>query len=387
MLKLISNKRSQKQSGQDWLFTALSKFLEKGWSLSMKFLIGLFLLAMPVMQATAQWLDRPWDDIPRNMDGSPDLSAPAPRGADGNLDLTGIWNGPPPVANLDPDILLPWASELAVQRQQDFYKERPLFNCLPNGPETESAGGWKRFVQTNKTLIILNEDLTYRVIHLDGRELEENPVPSFTGYSVGYWDGDTLVVDSNGYNDQTWVARYGVSHTDELVVNERFTRSSFGQLDITVTFTDLGTFTQPWGYKTSMKLMADTEMLESVCETGTDNWSGSLSATEGESVFVAPEILEKYTGIYRGIYAGGERTYEVSVSEGDLIATIISGYDAIGLGAAGLESGVPRKLVPLSETLFDGVGLGYRFVVNDNGDVESFIISHVSGDYTYTRLP
>jgi len=77
----------------------------------------------------------------------------------------------------------------------------------------------------------------------------------------------------------------------------------------------------------------------------------------------------------------------VSVSEGDLIATIISGYDAIGLGAAGLESGVPRKLVPLSETLFDGVGLGYRFVVNDNGDVESFIISHVSGDYTYTRLP
>jgi len=70
-----------------------------------------------------------------------------------------------------------------------------------------------------------------------------------------------------------------------------------------------------------------------------------------------------------------------------LIATIVSAYSALGLGAAGLEAGVPRALVPLSETLFDGLGLGYRFILNDNGEVESFIISHVSGDYTYSRLP
>ena len=374
-------------SGARWPYLYLGILISGGWDSSMKNLIGALLFSVAAMPVTAQWLDRPWEDLPRTADGSPDLSAPAPRGADGNPDLTGIWNGPPPVANLDPSYLLPWAAELAKQRQLDFYKERPLFNCLPNGPETESAGGWKRFIQTGKTLAILNEDLTYRVVHLDGRELEEDPVPSFTGYSVGHWEGDTLVIDSHGYNDQTWVARYGVSHTDALHVNERYTRNSVGQMDITVTFTDPGTFTQPWGYQTSMKLMADTEMLEAVCEFGTDNWSGSLTDTEANSVYVAPEILERYVGTYRGLYSGSERTYEVAVSDGKLIATIVSGYDAIGLGAAGLEAGVPRTLVPLSETLFDGVGLGYRFVVNDAGEVESFIISHVSGDYTYGKLP
>ena len=353
----------------------------------MKIIFIIFTLAMTAMPASAQWLDRPWPGIPRTASGEPDLEAPAPRGVDGHPDFTGVWSGPPPVANLDPAQLQPWVSELASARQQNFYKDRPLFRCLPNGPETESSGGWKRLIQTPATIVILNEDLTYRVIHMDGRELEADPIPSFTGYSVGHWEGDTLVVDTNGFNDQTWLSRWGVSHSEALRVNERYSRPDFGHMEIVTTFTDPEAFTASWGFETTMELAADTEILESVCERRSDDWSGNLSDTEAKRVSVAPETLAQYVGLYRGIYAGSERTYEISLSGTDLVARIIGDYDAIGLGAAGLEQGAPRKLVPLSQTQFDGLGLGYNFMVNEDGQVESVSISHVSGDYTYSRLP
>jgi hypothetical protein len=158
-------------------------------------------------------------------------------------------------------------------------------------------------------------------------------------------------------------------------------------MEVEVTFTDPGAFTAPWGFNMTMDLAADTEMLESVCERGSEDWEGRLSDAAAKGVVVAPEILARYVGVYRGIYTGIERTYEITLSGSELIATIIGDYSALGLGAAGLEQGVPRTLVPLSETLFDGLGLGYRFVINADGEVTSFIISHVSGDYTYSRLP
>ena len=353
----------------------------------MKLLLATLILFTAAMPVSAQWLDRPWPGIPRTADGSPDLAAPAPRGLDGKPDFSGVWNGVPPVARLDPAIMLPWVAELSRQRQQDYYKERPWFRCLPNGPETESAGGWKRFIQTPSTLVILNEDLTYRVIHMDGRELEADPIPSWTGFSVGHWEGETLVVNSNGFIDETWVSRYGVAHTEALHVTERYVRSDFGHMQVEVTFTDPGAFTAPWGFSSAMELTADTEMLESVCVRGSEDWDGNLSDAAAKGITVAPEILAKYVGVYRGIYTGVERTYEVTLEGDELVAKIVGDYSALGLGAAGLEAGVPRALVPLSETLFDGLGLGYRFIVNDAGEVTAFIISHVSGDYTYSRLP
>lgn len=353
----------------------------------MKHFIAVLVLVSMTVPATAQWLDRSWPGIPRTAEGAPDLSAPAPRTSGGKPDFTGVWTGPPPVARLDPALMLPWVAELARERQQAFYKTRPLFTCLPNGPETESAGGWKRFIQTPETLAILNEDLTYRVIHLDGRELEDDPIPSFTGYSVGHWDNDTLIVESNGFNDQTWVSRYGVSHTEGLRVTERFRRTDFGHMQVEVTFTDPGAFTAPWGFALSMALAADTEMLESVCERGSETWEGRLSDAADKGVAVPPEILARYVGVYRGIYTDGERTYQITLSGNELVARILGDYSALGLGAAGLEPGVPRTLVPLSETLFDGLGLAYRFVVDDNGQATALVISHVSGDYTYSRLP
>jgi hypothetical protein len=345
---------------------------------------GFALLAL-TMPAAAQWLDRPWPGIPRTADGSPDLTAPAPRTADGRPDLTGLWNAPPPVARLDSAALEPWVADLARRRQDDYYRTRPYFQCLPNGPETEQSGGWKRFLQTPDAIAILNDELTYRVVHLDGRELEADMVPSWMGYSVGRWEGDTLVVETAGFNDKTWASRYGVSHTNALRVTERYRRPDFGHLEVEATFTDPGAFRVPWGYSVSMTLQPDTEMLEEVCERGSDDWSGTLSDAASEAVFVPPAILARYVGVYTGIYSGSERTYEVSLADGQLTATILGDYDAIGLGAAGLDAGVPRQLVPRSETLFEGLGLGYRFIVNDEGEATDLMLIHVTGDYRYSR--
>ena len=193
----------------------------------MKLFLAVLMLFAGTIPASAQWLDRAWPGIPRTADGTPNLTAPAPPGPDGQPDLTGVWNAPPPVARPDPATLQPWVTDLARRRQQEYYKMRPFFRCLPSGPETERSGGWKRFIQTPTTIAILSDDLTYRVIHMDGRELEADPLPSWTGYSVGRWDGDTLVVDSAGFNDKTWVSRYGVSHTEALRITERYRLAHF----------------------------------------------------------------------------------------------------------------------------------------------------------------
>lgn len=351
----------------------------------MKQFLAALLLFAGTMPSSAQWLDRPWPDIPRTADGAPDLTAPAPRGTDGKPDLTGVWNGDPPLARLDPTILQPWVTELALQRQQEYYKTRPYYQCLPSGPEAELSAGWKRFIQTPAMIVILDDELTYRVIHMDGRELEANPVPSWAGYSVGRWEGDTLVVESNGYNDQTWVSRRGVSHSEQLRITERYRRPDFGRLQVEVTVTDPGAFTEPWAFNVEMEIAADTEMLEAVCDHSSEGWSGNLSDFTDRAVAVPPEILERYVGAYTGVYGGTERTFEVSLSNGELIATIVAGYTSSGLGAAGLGEGAPRVLVPQSETLFDGLGLSFQFVVDDEGIAKELIVTHISGNYTYVR--
>ena len=351
----------------------------------MKLLLAALTLFAGVMPAAAQWLDRPWPGIPRAADGQPDLAAPAPRGSDGNPDLTGVWSGPPPVVTLDPATLQPWVADLARLRQQDYYAQRPFYQCQPSGPETERYAGWKRFLQTPSAIAILNDDLTYRVIHMDGRELEADALPNWMGYSVGRWDGDTLVVDSAGFNDGTWVSRYGVSHSESLRVTERYQRSDFGHLQVAVTFTDPDAFATPWGFTANMELAADTGMLEAVCERNSDDWEGNLSDAAERGVSVPADVMAGYVGAYTGIYGGNERTYEVSISDGQLIATIVGAYSALGLGAAGLDEGASRLLVPLSETLFEGLGLGYEFVVNDEGVATDLIVTHVSGNYIYSR--
>jgi len=348
----------------------------------------LFLAALTLLVATtpagAQWLDRKTPGIPRTADGKPNLTAPAPRGPDGKPDLTGVWDGPAVVARPDVDALQPWVRDLVVQRQQEYYKTRPYYQCLPSGPEAERFGGWKRFLQTPAVIAILNDDLTYRLIHMDGRQLETDPAPSWMGYSVGRWEGDTLVVDSVGFNDKTWTSRYGVSHSETLRTTERYRRTDFGHMQVEVTYTDPKAYSKPWGFKEDMRLAADTEMLEAICEWSSDHWTGTSS--NGAPVTVPPDVLAKYAGRYSGTYSGRKRTIEVSVSGGKLFGKMDGAADIEGgLGAPGLDLGAPFPLVPRSQTLFEGVGLGFQFVVDDKGAVTDLVEIHISGPYKFPR--
>jgi hypothetical protein len=341
----------------------------------------LFLAALAFMvgttPASAQWLEHPWPGIPRTAAGKPDLTAPAPRGPDGKPDLTGVWNGPNPEPELDPAIAQPWVNDLVRKRQQDYQKERPSYQCRPSGPEADRFAGWKRVIQTPTAIAILNDDLTYRVIFMDGRTLEANPAPSWMGYSVGRWEGDTLIVDSVGFNDKTWLSRYGQAHTEALRVREVYRRRDFGHLQVEVTFTDPAAYLKPWGLTANMALAADTEMLEAVCELSSDHWGGSIADAANAGVNVAPDVLARYVGVYTGMYLTNKRTIEVSLSGGQLIARII--------GAAAVDGGEMRPLIPRSQTVFEGLGIGYRFIVNDKGEATDVVEIHISGDSRFAR--
>ena len=345
----------------------------------MRLFLAALALIVGATPAAAQWLDRAWPGIPRTADGKPSLTAPAPRGPDGKPDLTGVWNGPTPDPRPDPANAQPWVNDLVRQRLQDYHKERPSYQCLPSGPEADRFAGWKRILQTPATIAILNDDLTSRVIHTDGRELEANPAPQWMGYSVGRWEGDTLVVDSVGFNDKTWLSRYGQAHTEALRVRERYRRPDFGHLQVEVTYTDPGAYAQPWGFKADMVLAADTEMLESVCETSSEHWVGSLSDAAGAAVTVAPDVLARYVGVYSGFYLTNRRTVYVSLSGGQLIARVV--------GAAAIDGGEIRPLVPQSQTMFEGLGLGYQFIVDDTGAVTALVQINTSGPYRFARQP
>jgi hypothetical protein len=233
-------------------------------------------------------------------------------------------------------------------------------------------------MQTPTSLVILNEDLTYRMIFMDGRELEADPAPSWMGYSVGHWEGDTLVVDSNGYNEKTWLSRYGQAHTQALRVRETYRRRDFGHLQIEVTFTDPTAYVKPWGFTTEMDLQPDTEMLEAICERSSEQWDGSVSDAERKAVTVAPEVLARYVGVYVGTYVGFNRTIDVTLSGGQLIARV--------KGAASVDGGEMRPLVPQTDTLFEGVGLGYQFTVDEKGAATAVTEIKVAGPITYKRV-
>ena len=126
----------------------------------MRLLFAALALIVGTTPAAAQWLDRPWPGIPRTADGKPNLAAPAPRGPDGHPDLTGAWSGPVPEIRFDPANAQPSVNALIRQRQREYHKGRPLYNCLPNGPEADTSAGWKRILQTPAAIAILNDDLT-----------------------------------------------------------------------------------------------------------------------------------------------------------------------------------------------------------------------------------
>ena len=344
----------------------------------MRLLFAALALIVGTTPVAAQWLDRPWAGIPRTADVKPNLAATAPRGPDGHPDLTGVWSGPVPDIDFDPAHAQPWVNDLIRQRQREYHKGRPVYNCLPSGPEADRAAGWKRIIQTPTLIAILNEDLSHRVIHMDGRELEANPAPSWMGYSVGRWEGDTLIVDSAGFNEKTWLSRYGQAHSEALRVREVYRRRDFGHLDVEVTFTDPQLYAKPWGFTAAMELNADTEMLESICERSSDEWHGGPVGAD-TAVAVAPEVLARYVGVYHGVYGGAKRVIEVTLTGNQLIAKVT--------GRAAVDGGVMRPLIPQSQTSFDGAGIVYEFVVGPNGVATALNEIHISGPERFPKQP
>src|SRR2546423_4754770 len=171
---------------------------------------------------------------------------------------------------------------------EDLGKDRMSVQCLPWGPSYNTSVRKAKIVQTPGLIVMLDEDLTYRQIFLDGRKLEADPNPSWMGYSVGHWEGDTLVVESTGFNNRTWLDRDGHPHTEALRTTERYRRRDFGHMDVEVTLQDSAIYAKPWTVKVEAQLNADTELAEYVCNENVKNplehWVGKASYEEKSAV-------------------------------------------------------------------------------------------------------
>jgi hypothetical protein len=229
---------------------------------------------------SAQWLKYPTKGTPRTPDGKPDLTAPTPRRPDGKPDLTGVWLGTTKyMINLAADIkdadmpFQPWALEEYKRRRATESKDDPSALCLPiSVPVKQTITSPFKLIDVpaKEEVIMLYEGARHREIFMDGRPLPKDPEPSWYGYSVGRWEGDDLVIESNGFNGKPWLDINGHPSTEALRVTERYHRIDFGHLSLEITIDDPKAYTKPWKVKESPRLLPDTELLESVCENNQD---------------------------------------------------------------------------------------------------------------------
>ena len=222
-------------------------------------------------------------------------------------------------------------------------------------------------------IAILCDDLTYRLIFMDGRKLEPDPHRSWMRYSVGRWEGDTLVVDSFGFNDRTWLDARGLPHTENLRTTERYGRTTVGQIHVDLTVTDPDMLAVPRTVSYAMDFRADTEMIEAVCEPDPEHWIGRQSDVEQEAVTVDPAILAKYVGVYSGLWGDRPRTVRIELEGKTLYSNGLLGERV--------------RLIPHSEASFVGTD-GYSFDFDPEGNPATFMVErHVSGDGRYARQP
>ena len=235
----------------------------------------LLLASVPL---AAQWLRYPTPGMPRTPGGTPNLSASAPKMPDGKPDLSGIWASADNkyLQNLAADGIevpfQPWAEKLYRDRSENLGKGRPSERCLTHGVTDFDALGinWK-IIQTPGMIAVLYEAYNhYRQIFLDGRPLPKPTQPAYLGYSVGRWEGETLVVDTTGFNDVGWLDDGGHPQTEALHVTERFRRRDFGHMDLQLTIDDPKAYTKPWGPTLRLNFQPDDELMESICENEKD---------------------------------------------------------------------------------------------------------------------
>jgi hypothetical protein len=254
----------------------------------MKTAIVAAILLLACTTLGAQWPNHPTAGVPKKTDGSPNLSAPVPRTSDGKPDLSGLWelekNRPcPPDGCPDMEVsqefvnigwtlkgglpYQPWAAALVKARRAENGKDDPGSHCRPIGIVKLTANPFlRKFLQLPGLMVILNErDAEFRQIFTDGRALPPDPLPTPNGYSVGKWEGDTLVVQTIGMSDGQWLDRFGSPLTEGAKITERFRRLNYGKMEIEITVDDAKAYTKPWSVKVTQLIAPDTEMMDYFC--------------------------------------------------------------------------------------------------------------------------
>jgi hypothetical protein len=324
--------------------------------------------------AAAQWLNYPTPGIPRLADGKPNLSAPSPRTTDGKPDLSGIWRGAGPLyrfniaQDLKPEDIQPWAEALFLERVRDSRKDSPLARCMPVSIPFHNFFNLTRIVQTPGLMVILYEspNSPHRTVFTDGRELPKDPNPAWFGYSIGQWEGDTLVITTAGFNDLGWLDSAGHPQTESLRITERLRRRDFGHMDFEITIDDPKVFTRPFTIKSERALAADIDLLEDFCENERDR----LHMTGGTGLRLSPQVVAGYAGTYE--FPQGRRAV-VTVTE-DLV--FVQGLN---------EPRLP--LLPESDTRFQSTATtnAFEFVKDAQGKVTQLILRGDTGDQRGVR--
>jgi len=249
---------------------------------------------------SAQWPSFVRKEVPRTSEGKPDLNAPPPRLPNGKIDFSGTWEsrippsgrlGGPMVPNISSDDpgnvapplaafaniaqnikeglpFTPWGAEVRKQRMAGNSKENPDANCLPLGfMQLHTHSQPRKVVQNVNDLVIMYEaNAGLRNIYTDGRSLPANdPQPWWYGYSVGKYDGDTLVVETIGLRDDGWLDVNGAPFTNNAKITERFRRPNYGRMEIDVTIDDSKAYTRPWTVRVNWRLGADEDLIEFIC--------------------------------------------------------------------------------------------------------------------------
>ena len=258
-------------------------------------MLGLLLIGT-VVTVRAQWLNHRDTKTPRTADGKPNLTAPAPR-LNGKPDLSGVWQAErtpvdefvkvlgPGLPQIQPDLNdvtkhvinvfwgvkpgeEPFTREGASMFQQHRASGQDFQGayCLPASFPAQVFVLMSKMIQApNEIIVIPGTGDPPRQIYTDGRSLPKDPEPSWTGHSVGTWQGDTLVVETVGINTRAWLDGFGHPRSDAMRITERYRRRDFGHMDLEITFNDAKYYSQPFGIKTTLTLQPDTDVLDYVC--------------------------------------------------------------------------------------------------------------------------
>jgi hypothetical protein len=330
------------------------------------------LLLLPV-SLFAQWVNVKTPGIPRTPDGKPNLTAPVPRTADGKPDLSGLWMPGPNfywvsiIQNgKDVAIFKPEAQAVFRKRATEYNLDNPASRCLPLGPG-DIFGGESRIIQLPTEIALLrsgNAGNDYRRIFLDGRELPKNPNPTWRGYSVGRWEGDTLVVETAGFNDVGWLDQVGHLRSEKLHVTERFRRVDFGHIQFQISFDDPDTLAKPLLISLPMNYLADTEPLENVCNENEQDRAHFVAGEPKPKIQLGVPALAKYAGTYET----GDSTISLTIS---LVNDQLYVWDL--------------PLFPQSETRFDSRLALIEFSLDAGGEVTGVTIIAVGDEFRFVR--